>query len=329
MKRINIYTFQNAINIGAFLQAYSLLQNCSCAQVFFPYKFSLWGQKYDIIAKKPDKLLFNIRRYLKFLKSQKVFNMKRCYDADIAVVGSDSIWDITEKTSGYIPEMFGVNLRENKIISYAGSFGTLQDQNALPEEAKLGLHKFDNILVRDENSQRIISKLGISSQIVLDPTLIYNYDAFLKDNKEHNYIMVYGGFDEQSISQIKEIKEKTGLKLYSIGSFNRWCDKSIPVSPEEFVGYVKNASYVITSMYHGSIFSMKYHKQFVSIFTEKRLVKAKTTFSLLGLEERILVNNDVNNMYTVLMKPIDFDIFEKRLSAMRQQSLLTLLSELK
>ena len=52
---INIYTFQNAINIGAYLQAFALKRVVEDmgSEVSFPYRFSVWNQKYDIIAKKP------------------------------------------------------------------------------------------------------------------------------------------------------------------------------------------------------------------------------------------------------------------------------------
>lgn len=320
---INIYTFQNAINIGAYLQAFALKKVVEDigSEVSFPYRFSVWNQKYDIIAKKPQKLFFNFKRYIKFIKAQKVFNGSIKNNADISIIGSDSIWDVTEKTSGYIPEMFGINTNSNKTITYAASFGTLTDKDAIPEKGRVSLMNLDGISVRDLNSKRIINDMGMQCEIVLDPTLLYDFKDIEESVNEEDYILIYGTFPEKYISQLIELKEKLGRKMISVGTYNNWCDKSIPVSPGEFIGYVKNATFIVTSMYHGSIFAMKNHKKFISYFTEKRLTKALTTFETLGMKDRIFGDNLTESLETLLNKEIDYDMFEVRLSEAKEESI--------
>lgn len=328
---INIYTFQNAINIGAFLQGYalkSLLENQGY-KCNFPFKFNIYNQRFDIIAKRFSKFSFNIIRYRKFLKEQKNFNNKNYSENEIAIIGSDSIWDVSEKTSGYIPSMFGVGLKEKKIISYAASFGTMTDFNLLPEEAILGLSKFKNLSVRDKNSQSIIESLGLKSQIVADPTLLYDYDGIrVNPSVENDYIMVYGGFSKSRINEILDIKHKYNLPLYSVGTFNPWCDKSFAVSPSEFIGYVAKAKYIITSMYHGSLFAMKYNIPFVSVFSEKRITKANTTFEILGVSNRVLVDSEHTYICDVLSKNIDFEDLNNRIMTFRGESINYLISSI-
>lgn len=320
---INIYTFQNAINIGAYLQAYALKRVIEDmgAEVYFPYNFSVWDQKYDIIAKKPQKILFNFKRYIKFIRAQSVFHGSIKNKADISIIGSDSVWDVTEKTSGYIPEMFGINTRSKKVITYAASFGTLTNEDMVPEKGLKSLKNLSGISVRDLNSKRIINEIGLQCEVVLDPTLLYDFRNIEERVDEKGYILIYGTFPEKYVSKLLELKRKLELKMISVGTYNKWCDESIPVSPGEFIGYVKNAAFIITSMYHGSIFAMKNHKQFISYFTEKRLTKALTTFEILGMKDRIWGGDLAEPIETLLMKEIDYDTFEIRLSEAKEESI--------
>ena len=49
------------------------------------------------------------------------------------------------------------------------------------------------------------------------------------------------------------------MKLISVDYSNSWCDKNIiDIDPFEWLGYFKNAKYVLTSTFHGTIFSLKY-----------------------------------------------------------------------
>lgn len=323
--KVDVFTFQNAINLGAYLQAYALKKVVGQmgADVFFPYKFSIWGQKYDILAKKMPKLKFNIIRYKKFIKAQKVFNTSGLNsDCDLLIVGSDSIWDISEKTSGYIPEMFGINVKSKKKIAYAASFGTLTDETVVPDVALCSLENFDGLSVRDLNSKYLLEKYHIPCNIVLDPTLLCDFDDIAEEvNIKEKFIMIYGSFPKELIAELNKLKLRLGLKLISVGTYNDWCDESIPVSPGEFIGYIKKAEYVITSMYHGSIFAMKNHKQFISYFTRKRLTKSETTFTTLKMENRLIDNSFCGSIEDLLCKKIDYSIFEKSLEKEREKSL--------
>ena len=73
-------------------------------------------------------------------------------------------------------------------------------------------------------------------------------------------------------------------------------------------------------MYHGSIFSMKYHKKFVSYFTKKRLIKANTTFDVLEMSDRVIA--DENDLEKILLKEPDYIGFEKALDYYRKKSLI-------
>ena len=62
-------------------------------------------------------------------------------------------------------------------------------------------------------------------------------------------------------------KEK-GLKTISVGGYQPFCDKNILVSPFEVLGYFRKAKYIFTDTFHGTIFSVINHKQFVTFVRE-------------------------------------------------------------
>lgn len=313
MKKIGIVTFQNAINLGAFLQGYALQKSIEEYNIDakFYYKLNMWKQKYDILAKKPRKLKFNVHRYFKFYKEQKLLQMSTMKKCDILICGSDSIWDISENTTKYLPEMFGDGYITDKRMAYAASFGTMKSTKDITDKMIHSLKKFQIITVRDENSKNIIKDLiDKEVRIVADPTLIYTFKEEIPCSYK-NYILVYGDFPNNIRVQIKEFAKREKLKLLSVGTYNTWCDISIPVSPFEFLGFVHNASYIFTSMYHGSIFAIKYEKLFLSYFTVKRLRKSQTTFELLGLSERIIDEN--SNVFEKINNPIDYILVRQKL----------------
>lgn len=313
---IGIFTFQNAINIGAFLQAKALsdalLEGCKRnrinGSIVFPFKFNMYDQKYDILSKHPSKFMFNLTRYKKFLEAQKIFPVKKLSRYDIAVFGSDSIWDVSEKTSGYIPNMFGIGVNALTKATYAGSFGTLTNKDLVPEDALISISNMDFINVRDENSYRIAEVVKKDLMVGMDPTIISDLSKYGLNIGRGEYIMIYGEFPIEYQKELLKLRNKMGIPLLSVGTYNCWCDESIPVSPFEFIGYIKNASYIVTSMFHGSILAMLFHKQYVSYFTDKRLTKAYTTFQKMGMTDRLIRSKD--DIYELLKTKIDYSVFE-------------------
>ena len=111
------------------------------------------------------------------------------------------------------------------------------------------------------------------------------------------------------------------VRVINVGIYNRRFDNSIPVSPEEFLNYVKYSKYIITSMFHGVMISIALSKQFRYIsMDENRDIKLSTTMKLLGLE-RYEVNRDVFTEKYNWGDIIDYYSVNKRLSELRTSSI--------
>jgi len=71
--------------------------------------------------------------------------------------------------------------------------------------------------------------------------------------------------------------------------------------PCEFIGYIENAQFVLTTSYHGAIFSIIFNKPFYVIPHNKTGSRMINLLSSLGLEDRIVNNADdvINIIYDV------------------------------
>jgi hypothetical protein len=87
-------------------------------------------------------------------------------------------------------------------------------------------------------------------------------------------------------------------------------------SPEEFLGYFKNAMCVVTTSFHGTVFSVLFNRPFYMV-KQNSPVDIRMTFLLeqLHLEDRLIEMED----QVVFSKP-DFTYTDKYLAELRESS---------
>ena len=212
---------------------------------------------------------------------------------------------------GYSLQLFGKDNQAKRLISYAASFGntTLKklDRYRVCEEITNALKQFDSISVRDQNSLDIIRNLcGFKPERHIDPVLLYNFlevddiDISLKD-----YIIVYAYADriqEEEATAIRKFAKKKGKKVLSLGFYQPFCDEYVLASPFETLAYVKNADYIITDTFHGTVFSIKYQIPFATIIRESNQQKLSDLLSLFNLKERSVT--DIKMLQSILELPM-------------------------
>lgn len=72
---------------------------------------------------------------------------------------------------------------------------------------------------------------------------------------------------------------------------------------------------VITTMFHGTVFSIKYNKEFCVILESYRVNKIKDMLFELKLDNRILNDND-KDFDKVFLKKIDYEFVNKKIEDM-------------
>jgi len=336
-KKVGILTFHHAINPGAYLQCFALIKiisNLGYDVEIINYKNfkHLINQYKGFFLTKDIKLLFsNIIKIIKFKKAQKqlvksrsTFS-KRCVSRkyyNTVVIGSDIVWDFKNLSFGLDTIYFGYFLNTRKLISYAASFGAIKENEVIPNCIRVGLRKFNKISVRDINSLKIIKRLGISgAKIVLDPVFLYDFTKHEIDCRKSNFILVYAYLiNVKQIAELKKFAMKNGFRIIAITYKQSWCDENIiAVSPFEWLGYFRKAKYIVTSTFHGTIFSIKYKKSFITISNIYINNKTKYILDLLGLESRIWYENI--KLDDIITKKIEYDKIYFKLNKFIKNSL--------
>lgn len=243
---------------------------------------------------------------------------------DVLVIGSDEVFNCIQANPdvGFSMELFGKDANAKKIISYAASFGNtgikeLKLYGVQDKIAKL-LNDFSAISVRDSNSKQIVETLiNKTPEKHLDPVLIYNYIEEIEACNYHmpfeEYMVVYaysGRITENEGKQIRKFAKQMDLKIIAVGGEHKFCDVSIYPSPFEVLSIIKNAKYVVTDTFHGTVFSIKFNKQFGTLIRKgngetygnyEKLYDLLETFSLNSREI-----SDIKLLGKVLVSPIDY-----------------------
>lgn len=348
--RVGILSMQEVKNYGSFLQAYSLKRTiellgheCDFINIIPGkqigqykqrklYKFKLlierlWGR--DFVKRFKTIYKFQTRFSNEFFPNLGVKNGATKIHHDIVVIGSDEVFNCAQKTwFGFSPQLYGEGLDANKIISYAASFGSttidkLQEIGVRDEVARM-LGNFDQISVRDLNSYKTVEALiGKEPIIHVDPVLINDFSEYIpKEKHKSDYIIVYSYpdriSDKKEITAIQTYANKKGLRLLSIGHFFPWCDDVVVPTPFEVLGWFRDAAFIVTDTFHGSVFSIKYNKPFATIVREMNMQKLTSLLRQFGLERRIV--SDMSDLGCILDSEIDYEPVNKIVALETQRS---------
>lgn len=245
------------------------------------------------------------------------------YGIEGIVVGSDQVWRYSFN-SHYIEDMFLDFAKDYPCLklSYAASFG--EDEWLYPidktEQARSLIKQFKAVSVR-ENSAAILCRenLGVDALTVLDPTLLLSssdYERFRKELSvdEKPYMAVYLlDENEEKKSFIEDMAKAKGLRIKKMA-------KSSPKrSIEEWLTTIKNADYVVTDSYHGSIFSIIFEKQFLTFNNKSRGEdRFHTLFNALNLQDRLI---EPSTSVVFAEERIDYSSVGSKLQELREESI--------
>ena len=251
---------------------------------------------------------------------------------DVYITGSDQVWNY--KITNGLSDVYTLNFKTiAKKISYAASIGVDKIPDSLKQTYKNKIEKLDYISVRENESVQILKEL-ITKKIkeVVDPTLLLtkkNWDNLIsKKNKVSNlkqdYIFVYMlDPNDEFIKMVNYISEKTGLGIIHCGKRNRY-KKTIKsfyeAGPIEFIQLIKGAELVLTTSFHGTVFSLIYEKTFFVMPHKTTGSRVKNLLKKLDLEDRI-INNYNEFKEKELDSKINYKTARKKIEDMRNESI--------
>lgn len=294
-----------------------------------------------LIKKIKKKSLFNSfrKQYLnlsdyKFNEITKSSIIENSYD--YYITGSDQVWN--PSILGKIDDIYFLTFNNNraKKISYAASTGSAIIENEYLNSFISAIEDFQSISIREESSAEFLSKFTEKPiNVTLDPTLLLKKEDWNRVSTNgklaKKYILVY---DLQLTETMKEIvnfiSEKLNLNVVSYqGSSNyRKGNKSFQFEgPREFLNLYKNAEFVITSSFHGTVFSIIFEKKFITVPHTKVGDRMVDLLKKLGLNERIIYSsNQVTDQ--IINSEIDYTLPNQILENERKKSIIFLKSAL-
>lgn len=280
--------------------------------------FELSAKRKKSIASFDDKFIYSpICKGRNELKDQATG-----YDA--IVCGSDQIWNPVNLASHiFMLEFVPDNVRR---IALAPSFGIESIPFALRRTYASRLKHIEYLSVREKSGVEILKNLGRDDAFwCLDPTLLvekYKWDKIAEEATIHYdepYVFCYfignNPFSREVAGRVREI---TGCKLVNIPHFKSYVkdDEGLAdydlydVTPQDFVGLIRNARYVCTDSFHGTTFSLIFERELFCTERHHSGDAASTNgrlysiLSLVDLSERMIRESSI--VEKLLNCPIEY-----------------------
>ena len=362
--KIGIITMHKVLNFGSALQAYALqrvLGNNGYDSEIIDYDFPTRSPFLDRLNTTLRFWIYQLRTGTFFEKSKKSYfkdfykrffrlSSKR-YDKqtiarvndiyDAFLTGSDQVWNptwIKDDTTFLLS--FAAD--DKPKCSYASSFAISNIPDMCKGVYKRYLCRYRSIAVREKSGVDIVKELiGEEPELVLDPTLLLTdkeYQELSCQSRLHikgSYILVYmlsymyDPFPDVN-NIVRKVHERMGGKVVYLGSgkFTVYSKKCICVDnlgPCEFVSLIENASFVITSSFHGTAFASIFNKPLIS--TVKSLDdtdgRMPTLLNMIGGEHSIVEYKATD----IDLSNIDlYKCSEEKLDKQREKSISILLN---
>lgn len=184
---------------------------------------------------------------------------------DIYITGSDQVWN----PSQYFciePYFLTFAPEESRKISYAASIGLSCIMDREKDLFARWLSRYDAISVREKQAKDLLSSITNKSIAqVLDPTFLLDkeyWQSIASIPLIKGYILIFTlGFDQRMVNYGKKLSAESGKELLVLAQVQD-VDKAngyIPIidaGPKEWLGYIANASLVLTDSFHCTVFSI-------------------------------------------------------------------------
>ena len=309
---------------------------------------------------KPDKQLYTDMEFLRMTILEKFFNhlsikkfdmlrgkmkysekvdkktIHRLEDRyDLIITGSDQVWNPgrVNLDSTYLLDWVKDG---DKKASYAASFGINEIPEKYVEKYRQCLNNYRYYSCREAEGVKILEQLvHEEGRVVLDPTMLMTGEGWKRYTRRYNkkepYVFVYQlGVSDTLLKCAKILARRKGLKIIALpyprkGKNVYWMPR---IGPQEWLGLIQGAEYVMTNSFHGAVFSLLFEREVYIEITGQRVRAAmksriENLVRMLGREDRVIGENGLTE------NTMDYDIVRKRIDKYRKESVGYLKSMLK
>lgn len=354
-RQINALTItcHDVYNAGAALQAYALqtyLTEQGCEAGIIDYKpdylsghhklTAVCNPKYDkplirklyLLAKLPGRLAGLRHKHAFDAFTAKYFKLTRRYSsfselcaappkADIYFAGSDQIWNPIFP-NGKDPAFYLEFVPDGIRASYAASFAVKELPAELCSTISQRIKKLDHVSVRESSALNILERLGVHNGCaVVDPVFLLTRDHWAEmanpiSKKNKNYLLVYDFDNDPTIRDIAQtVAAERGLEIYSVFNVPYAKKCFAHVGPQEFLGLISGADFVLSNSFHATAFSIIFEKDFVVTARRDGInTRMQDLTAALGLDGRMTFNKFAQQ------RKIDYTNVKERLATLIDNS---------
>ena len=354
MKKVGLITLHSWWNYGSMLQAYAeniklnnMGYNCEIID-FTPSKidnnrsFKIYNdfpeyenlrKKYVIeIGERKAKFRDFEKRYLlgnETYGSDREINSNPPVGYDAYITGGDQLWNVNMRIES---QAFFLHFTDSKEkYAFSTSMGRCTVDKIEPY--KNDLEQYKVIYMRESSGvEKVRSVVGdnVKLDTMIDPVLQLSAQEWLNMVPSEKiikdpYIICYATLDDElheMLPILKRLSNKTGLKAFLFGMATPieedWLFNLVNIGPIEMIQLIRDAEYVFTHSFHGTVFSVLFQKKF---FTYNDLLENPRKEEFLGglkLLNRIVHN--VNEFEQAFEYSIYFDDCEKELCMRRKKA---------
>ncbi len=316
---------------------------------YYPYRYLF--SSFNKEKKAQDIISINMRRFVDiYIDTIDFFtgNVKSLGDKvklfDTIVVGSDQVWraSMSDIPTYFLSFTKGMYLKR---VAYAASFGT--DNLNEYSKAEIGLASeyiklFNAVSVREETGIQLCRDyLKTDAVHVLDPTMLLDKNDYLKLIEDEDKLCsqdilltyILDRTPEKSMI-IEKISSLLHLSLCENGPAKNFSNivednasECIYPSISKWLAGFRDAQFVVTDSFHGTVFSIIFNKPFVAILNPKRgSSRFVSLLRMLHLEDRLITS--IGNVDEICRKEIDYKTVSVNLSLKKQDSMCYLINNL-
>ena len=300
-----------------------------------------YNKKSKIIAQHTDRFID------KHIKTAKISYLtdRQINKYDIFIVGSDQVF---RKPYSCVRKYFLEDLkdRDDKIkIAYSASFG-VEDLSEWTKEdirvCKTLALKFNAVSVREDTGVEIFRNVfQTQAKHVLDPTMLLNKEDYLEviepeDKTERDNILMCYILDKTEDKQkvIDTVKDKLKLTPLEIMPEQRLTKQTKDVtkcifpSVSKWIAGFRDAKFVVTDSFHGTVFAIIFNKPFICMANKERgLTRFTSLLKIFDLQNRMIYSRSELTDYMISM--MDFTAINSRRKTLQSDAIEWLKENLK
>lgn len=244
------------------------------------------------------------------------------YGCEAYIVGSDQVWRPAFNLGERLGNMF-LDFVPDGIckVAYAASFGVdyWEFSPEQTEQCRRLANRFNAVSVRETSGITLCrDHLGVNAVHVLDPTLLLHKDDYMQVCHniplEKPFLLVYVlVMTDELKAAVEKVQRQTNLPVkYIFAGDAMWPTDSM----EGWLAAYRDAACVVTDSFHGTVFSIIFHKPFnVLVNKGGGVARLQSLLYMVGLRDCLMEGDEPN------FNNVDWDSVDKKIEAQRASSI--------